>query len=84
MHVHAVGVKRQVSALNFFIVDGHEHQVDIGLLPYRIVRQATTKEGCQYCAVFLHVDDECVELLRRKPAPDRLDFSCDTTTDVER
>ena len=59
--VHAVRVQRQVRRLHLLVVDGHEHQVDVGLRPDRVVRQAAAEDGGEDRAVLFHLLDERVE-----------------------
>ena len=81
MHVHPVRVERHVSSLNLLVVDGDQHQIDIGLRPDGVVRQAATEDGGQDGAVFLHLRDERVKCFT-KPRLDRPVFHASTTTDV--
>ncbi len=43
------------------VVDGHEHQIDVGLLPHRVVRQAAAENRGEDRAVLLHLIDEAGE-----------------------
>ena len=61
MDVHPVGVEREVSCVHLLVVDGHEHQVDVGLCPYLIVGQAAAKDRGQDGAVLLYLLDERLE-----------------------
>src|SRR4029077_4761657 len=60
--IHAVCVERQASlTIDLLVVDGHQRQVDIGLRPYGIVRQAATEDGCQDRPILFHLRDETVK-----------------------
>ena len=56
--VHPVRVERQVSCLHLLVVDRHEYQVDVGLGPDLVVRQAAAEDRRQDGAVLLHLLDE--------------------------
>lgn len=66
MDVHTVGVKRDVSHFDLAIVDRDEHQVDVGLCPDDIVREAAAEQGRYDRAVGPGLLDERVE--RRREA----------------
>ena len=61
--VHATGVQRQARLLHLLIVDGHQRQVDVGLRPDGIVRQAAAEDGRQDRAVLFHLLHQIVERL---------------------
>ena len=61
MHVDAVRVERDVGRLGLPVVDRHQHQVDVGLRPDRVVRQAAAENRGQDRAVLLHLLDQGVE-----------------------
>jgi hypothetical protein len=61
VHVRAVRVQRDVRRIDLPVVDRHEHEVDVGLRPHRVVRQAAAQDGGEDRTVFLHLRDERVE-----------------------
>ena len=63
MDVHPVGIEGEVSRRHLLVIDGHEHQIDVGLGPHLVVRQATTKDRRQDRSVLLHLLDEGTERL---------------------
>ncbi len=63
MDVDSVGVKRQARCLQLLIVYRHQRQVDVGLRPDGIVREAAAEDGGQDRAVLFHLRDEDVERL---------------------
>ena len=65
------------AALDLLVVDRHEHQVDVGLRPDRVVRQAAAEDGREDRAVLLHLLDQRVER-RGELLLDRQDLAGDT------
>ena len=61
VHVHAVGIERHRAPGRFCLIDGYEHEIDIGLRPDGVVRQAAAEDRRQYAAVLLYLGDERVE-----------------------
>src|SRR5215467_3341834 len=61
VYVNAVRGEAQAILIGLLIVDRHEHQVDIGLQPDCIVRQATAKDCGQNGAIPFYVLNELVE-----------------------
>jgi hypothetical protein len=54
VYVHPGGIERQVACFHLFVVDGHKHQVDVGLGLHRVVREAATRDRRQDGAVLLY------------------------------
>ncbi len=50
-----------VPPLDLPVVDGHEHEIDVGLRPDRVVRQAAAQEDGEHAAVLLQLCHERVE-----------------------
>jgi hypothetical protein len=69
--VDAIGVEGQVGRLYVFVVDGHEQQIDIGLLPDNVVGEAAAEQDRQDRAIPTDVIDQSVEC-RREALADRL------------
>ena len=62
MHVHAVGVERDdPPARTLPVVDRDQHEVDVGLRPDRVVRQAAAEDRGEDGAIVLHLLHEGVE-----------------------
>jgi hypothetical protein len=61
VHVHAIGVERDVGVAAEFVVDGDQQQVDIGLLPDAVVREAPAEERGQDRAIVLELRQKGVE-----------------------
>ena len=59
--VHAVGVERQARRLHLLVVDRHEHEIDVGLRPHRVVRQAAAQDRREDAAIVLELLDQRVE-----------------------
>ena len=59
--VDAVGVERHVRRRHLLVVDRDEHQVDVGLRPDRVVRQAAAEDGREDGAVPLDLLDQRLE-----------------------
>src|SRR6185437_7143398 len=65
--VHAVRIESRGASLGLFVIDRHEHQVDIGLIPNPVVRQAAAEDGGQYGAILFYLVDEAIDGLRKPP-----------------
>ena len=61
--VDAVRIERQVGPFELLVVDGDQHQVDIGLRPDGVVRQAAAEDGRQDRPIPFDLRDEIVERL---------------------
>lgn len=64
VNIHTACEEREASALQLLVVDRDQCQVDIGLGPYRIVREATAENCSQNGPVAFHLGDEIVKRLR--------------------
>jgi hypothetical protein len=63
VYVDAIRIEGEVCPFELLVVDGDQHQVDIGLGPYGVVREAAAKYGRQDRAVPSDLRDEIVERL---------------------
>jgi hypothetical protein len=61
VNVDSIGVKRDGFPPGLLVVDGHQHEVDIGFFPHGIVRQTAAQDGCQHRAVALHLADQYLQ-----------------------
>ena len=61
VHVDPVGIDRQIGGLDVFVVNGDEHQIDVGLLPDDVVGEAAAEHRGQDRSVVLDVVDQRVE-----------------------
>ena len=61
MHVEAVSVQRAPGVLEFSVVDGHEQQIDVRLVPDLVVRQAAAEDRGENGAIVLDLRDERIE-----------------------
>ena len=62
--VDAVGVQRDRARRDPAVVDRHEHQVDVGLCPDGIVRQAAAEDRSKDAVIVLQLHHERVECRR--------------------
>src|SRR5262245_23657584 len=58
MNVHPVRVKRQSSRGRLLVVNRHEHEVNVGLCPDGVVRQAAAEDGRENGVVLFYLLDE--------------------------
>ena len=61
VHVHAVRVQRHTVRRNLLVIDRDEDEVDVGLGPHGVVREAAAQDGGEHGLVAFHLLDECVE-----------------------
>jgi len=57
VHVDTVSVERHVGDFDLPVVDGDEHEIDVGLLPDGVVRKAAAENGGVDRAGTLHFGD---------------------------
>jgi hypothetical protein len=69
--VRAVGIERQIARVDLAIVDGHEHEVDVGLRPHRVVREAPAEDRREHRAVGPDLFDQPVQRGRELLADQR-------------
>ena len=60
VHVHSLRVKREIRRIHLLVVDRHDHQVDVGLRPHRVVRQTAAEDGREDRTVPFHLLDKPV------------------------
>jgi hypothetical protein len=61
VHVDAVRRQGHVRRRHSLVINRDEHEVDVGLLPDGVVRQAAAKDGGQHRAVFADLADKDIE-----------------------
>ena len=61
VNINTVRVQRQIRALDLLVIDGDEHEVDVGLFPDRVVRQAAAEDGGEDRAIIFHLLDERIK-----------------------
>jgi hypothetical protein len=61
VNVHPVGVQGDVTGLHLLVVNGDEHEVDVGLCPDGVMRQTAAEDRGQDRAILFDLFDEVVE-----------------------
>jgi hypothetical protein len=64
MYVDSVRIEREVSFRDFPVVDCDENEVDVGLVPNRVMRKAAAEHGSKDRAVAFDPGDQCIQSLR--------------------
>jgi hypothetical protein len=61
MYVDAIGIEREVGPFELLVVDGDQDEIDIGLGPDGVVREAAAEDGGEDRAILADLRDEIVE-----------------------
>src|SRR5207245_6461191 len=61
VNIHSTGIERQARLLQLLIVYRHQCQIDVGLRPDGIVRQAAAEDSRQDRPILFHLRDKIVE-----------------------
>jgi hypothetical protein len=61
VRVQAVSVQTDASLVGLAVVDRHEHEIDVGLIPDGVVRQAAAQNRGEHATIARDLRDERIE-----------------------